>query len=127
MWEYERGEGRNKHRWKHDKAGFEPGDKGQIGKCPKNIDEALAKDILNSGIPLSDEDDQVPSKIYTQYKGVIYEAVPTRPGKSWHAYPWRGDLPGRAPLPSRIKRHLEALATEQNYLKGYKAWMKTYS
>jgi len=27
-WKYERGEGRHKHRWKNDYAGFEPGDKG---------------------------------------------------------------------------------------------------
>lgn len=127
MWEYERGEGRNKHRWNKDNAGFMPGDKGPIGKCPKSIDQALAEDILNKGIPICDEDDQHPSKIYTQYKGVVYEAAPTCPGKSWHAYPWRGDLPGRAPLPSKIKRHLEAMADKENYLKEYKAWMKQYS
>jgi hypothetical protein len=35
-WRYERGEGRYKHRWSNDYAGFEPGGKGPVGKCPSS-------------------------------------------------------------------------------------------
>ena len=50
QWRYERGEGRHKHRWSNDYAGFQPGSKGPVGKCPSSVDEALAEEILNSVI-----------------------------------------------------------------------------
>lgn len=127
-WKYERGEGRYKHRWKNDYAGFKPSRKGPIGKCPKSIDEALANEILNSGVPYYEFDDsEFPDKIFCLYRGVVYEAVPTQPGISWHGYPWRGDLPGRLPLPRKIQRKLEKMAKTDGYFDEYKAWMKEYS
>lgn len=41
-WKYERGEGRCKHRWQYDYAGFVPGNNDAIGKCPKSITEKKA-------------------------------------------------------------------------------------
>jgi hypothetical protein len=80
QWRYERGEGRHKHRWSNDYAGFEPGSKGPIGKCPSSIDEALAEEILNSGIAFHEsEGARYPERIYASYRGIIYEAVPTLP------------------------------------------------
>lgn len=127
-WRYERGEGRHKHRWKNDWAGFEPSGNGPVGKCPKSINQERAQEILNQGKPwYEDIEDEFPSRIYCQYKGVVYEAVPTRPGASWHAYPWRGDLSGKAPLPSRIRRALEKEARKAGHLNEFKIWMKKYS
>ncbi|EAZ98221.1 hypothetical protein [Marinobacter sp. ELB17] len=124
---YERGEGRHKHRWKHDFAGFEPGDKGQIGKCPKSITEQLATEILNQGVPYYDDlGDEIPSKIYSVHKGVIYEAAPTMPGISWHGYPWRGNLRGRRPLSSRIVRKLKKMAEKSGHSKEFEQWLKQY-
>ena len=127
-WIYERGEGRHKHRWKNDYAGFEPGHKGQVGKCPKSIDETTAQEVLNEGVPYyRSQEDNVPEKIYCVYRGAVYELVPTQPGISWHGYPWRGDLPGRAPLPRKVRRQLEIKARESGYLEEYESWMKSYS
>lgn len=125
--QYERGEGRYKHRWNKDEAGFEPGAKGAIGKCPKTITQDIATEILAKGIEYFDQpDDEQPCKIYSVYKGVIYEAVPTTPGVSWHGYPWRGDLPGRNTLPRKLKKQLRYQAQQANYLKEYEQWLKQY-
>lgn len=125
-WKYERGEGRYKHRWKHDYAGFEPSGKGPIGKCPCSITELCATDILNQGVPYYAHDgDELPAKIYCLHHGVVYEAVPTTPGVSWHGYPWRGDLCGRS-LPRKIQQKLATQAEKTGYLREYKEWMKLY-
>lgn len=127
-WKYERGEGRHKHRWHHDYAGFKPSEKGQVGMCPKSITQEIATEILNAGVPdYEDENDPYPAKIFSVYKGVIYEAVPTIPGQSWHGYPWRGNLKGRPPLPRRIKRKLREMAETSDYKKEFEQWLKKYS
>lgn len=127
-WRYERGEGRHKHRWNKDEAGFVPGDKGAVGKCPKSITEELATEILNQGVAYFDRpDDLVPAKIYAVYKGVIYEAVPTQYGVSWHGYPWRGDLKGRRPLPSKIMRQLRKQSEESGYISEFEQWLRQYA
>ncbi|ADH86538.1 hypothetical protein DaAHT2_1857 [Desulfurivibrio alkaliphilus AHT 2] len=126
-WEYERGGHRYKHRWSKDCAGFEPGRKGAVGKCPCHIDDKLARQILNQGVPFYDtEESPFPAVIYAFYDGVIYEAVPTNPGSSYHGYPWRGDLPGRLRPPRRIFRQLEAVAQKAGQLREYRKWMKKY-
>lgn len=126
--QYERGEGRMKHRWKYDYAGFSPSGKGPIGKCPRSITEKVATDILNQGVPFYDDpDDDMPSKIFSVHQGVVYEAVPTQPGVSWHGYPWRGDLRGRPPLPRKIRRQLEGIAKETGYDDEFKKWLEQYS
>lgn len=128
QWKYERGEGRHKHRWGNDYAGFEPGNKGPIGKCPKSITEKVATEILNHGVPYYDDlEDQYPAKIYAVYKGVIYEAAPTMPGVSWHGYPWRGDLKGRRPLPGTVMRKLKKQAEESGHSKELEQWLKQYT
>lgn len=125
--QYERGEGRFKHRWNKNEAGFFPGSKGAIGKCPNSITEEIATQILAIGIPYYDQpDDEQPTKIYSVYKGVIYEAVPTIPGVSWHGYPWRGDLSGRNTLSRKMKNQLRKLAEKENYIKEHEQWLKQY-
>lgn len=129
-WQYEAGQGRYKHRWSNDYAGFEPGLKGPVGKCPCSINKHIAEEILNTGIPYygsSLNDDQTPAKIYAVYQGVVYEAVPTSPGISYHGYPWRGDLAGRPTLPKYILRQLQQQAQKTGCEKEYSAWMKKYS
>ena len=126
-WTYERGEGRWKHCWKRNSAGFVPGARGAVGKCPAHISDAAAQAILNRGIEVKEaEDDSYPARIYAYHDGVVYEAVPTRPGISYHGYPWRGDLPGRSPLPGYVRRHLEEQAKEVSQEKELKTWLKKY-
>lgn len=126
-WNYERGEGRVKHRWNRDYAGFEPHGKGWAGKCPNTITESLAEQLLNAGIPEYDSDyDEYPARIYTVYRGVVYEAVPTVPGVSYHGYPWRGDLPGRSGPLRETRATLRQLAESRGELGEYKRWIKNY-
>lgn len=127
-WRYERGEGRYKHRWRHDYAGFVPGDSGPVGKCPKHIDQELAERILNErGIPVYQaEDSAYPDFFYAVYQGVVYAAAPTNPGYSYHAYPWRGDLPGRCGLGRRLRRQLRECADRHGERKELERWLKQY-
>lgn len=126
-WRYERGEGRTKHRWQHDYAGFVPAERGACGKCASSINQELAEQLLNEGVPFAEMGDHDwPSRIYAVYQGAIYEAVPTIPGTSYHGYPRRGDLPGRTPLPRAILRKLEAKALERNEANELKQWLKQY-
>lgn len=127
-WRYERGEGRTKHRWRHDYAGFVPGDRGPCGKCASSINQELAEVLLNEGVPFFETSNlDWPSRIYAVYQGTIYEAVPTIPGTSYHGYPWRGDLPGRTPLPRTVMRRLEAKAHERHEADEFKKWLNKYS
>lgn len=126
-YEYERGEGRYKHCWNKDEAGFEPSTKGAVGKCPKSITQEIAEQILKKGVPYYEQpEDDYPAKIYSVYKGVIYEAVPTTQNKSWHGYPWRGDLAGRCTLTRKLKNQLKQLAIDEKHLKDYEQWLKHY-
>ncbi len=128
-WLYEPGdEGRPKHRWKHDYAGFVPARNGPVGKCPNHMTRSIAQKILNDeAVPVYEGDDSAyPDKFYAVYKGVVYEAVPTRPGISYHAYPWRGDLPGRKGLPRSVLRQLYQVAKRRDELKEFEKWLKKY-
>jgi hypothetical protein len=127
-WRYERGEGRFKHRWSHDHAGFSPSGRGPVGKCPSHVTESIAEEILNTtAIPFFElEESPFPERFYAVYRGVIYEAVPTQPGVSYHAYPWRGDLPGRPGLPRRILRRLRDQADQNDERKALEQWLKKY-
>lgn len=128
-WLYEPGdEIRLKHRWKYDYAGFQPAGKGPIGKCPKHVTREIAQRVLNEeAIPVFDgEESTFPDRFYAVYKGVVYEAVPTRPGISYHAYPWRGDLPGRKGLPRWLRRKLRQEAERKGESKELEKWLKKY-
>ena len=126
-WQYERAEGRYKHRWSKDYAGFVPSDRGPVGKCAKSIDQEGAKRLLNDGVPFHESADSGwPARIYSVYQGAIYEAVPTTPGESYHGYPWRGDLPGRSPLPNTILKQLKAKAKAKDQEGEFNQWLKKY-
>lgn len=85
--EYDRGIHRKKHCWNHDYADFIEKNGAFIGKCPNTITDEMAKSILNSGVAFRKHGCQEIEYIYSVFKGVVYEAVPTRPGKSFHGYP----------------------------------------
>lgn len=120
---YVRGEGRHKHRWKHDHAGFLPSGTVDVGKCHRSIDEATATALLRCGVvapsPYGDDEDY-PGEIYAVYRGIPYVAVPTQPGVSYHGYPWQGRM-----APS-IRRELERRAQQEGHAAEFKQWMKDY-
>ncbi len=125
-WRYERGEGRHKHRWNKDEAGFVHGNGASIGKCHASIDENMALQLLRTGIVYNAPGTEAPEHVYAVYKGVVYEAAPTRPGISFHGYPWAGNQ-GRPALPPRILRALKSRAECDGYLNEFEQWLKQYS
>lgn len=124
-WLYERGEGRFKHCWKKDEAGFVPSQKGPVGKCHSSITDEVARELLRNGVLYRALGTTDVEHVYAVYRGVIYEAAPTRIGVSFHGYPWRGDL-GAGPLPPRILRKLEAMARQQGCFKEFNQWLEEY-
>lgn len=119
-WIYERGEGRLKHCWRKPYAGFMPSNRGAVGKCSSEVTDQVAQSLLDTGIPLSEfEEDSFPSKIFNVHKGVIYEAVPTVPGHSYHGFPWRGQR-----LPMKIIEALAKVAENSGHEPEFKRWLK---
>ena len=114
-----------------------------VGKCPSTITEQVAEAILNQAVAEPDPfrvpdqsaeeralpdqtPDTWPKRLYAVHKGVIYEAVPTNPGKSYHGYPWCGRQ-GRGPLPSEIVDQLRDQARAEGYLDEFEDWLDQYS
>lgn len=120
-WSYERGEGRFKHCWRKRYAGFIPSKRGEIGKCSSEITDEIAQSLLDTGISLFEyEEDSYPSRIYNVHNGVIYEAMPTIPGVSYHGFPWRGQRP-----PLKIIEALENAAKKSGHEAEFKRWLKS--
>ena len=122
---YERGEGRTKHRWKKDRAGFKPAKRGPIGKCHRSISEEIAQNLLHTGIiepdPFGDDNlCAAPERVYNVYRGIPYVAVPTRPGISYHGYPWRGRMN------PQIQEQLRVRAEQSGDLREFQKWLKKY-
>jgi hypothetical protein len=119
VWKYERGEGRTKHCWNKPHAGFKPSKRGPVGKCANTITDAIAEDLLNNGIPWDDDDDW-PEEVYNVHEGAVYVAVPTRPGVSYHGYPYQGRLP------DCLVRKLQNKAQEKGCLAEFEKWKRDY-
>ena len=126
-WRYDPGEGRKKHAWSRDEAGFEPLGKGPVGKCPISISPEEAESLLNEGLPVyEDGDEKVPVRIYNVRNGVIYESRRTEYGQSFHGFPWRGDRGFGPRIPARIMKKLKERAGEAGYSQELKKWLKKY-
>jgi hypothetical protein len=119
---YDPGDSRPKHKWKRTYAGFRSQDGKLIGKCPCTIGLPDATDLLNSGAPWFNPtiNDGTPDRIYNVHDGVIYEAVPTERGKSYHGFPCRGRLPGN------IMKALRAIAIAKGCAHGFEQWVKEH-
>src|SRR5207249_1163246 len=98
QWQYERAEGRQKHCWRKDAAGFQPSPKGYVGKCHASITDDVATKLLRKGVSYTALGSTYVEYVYAVYRGVIYVAAPTRVGISFHGYPWRRG-PGQISLP----------------------------
>jgi len=118
---YERGEGRFKHCWNRPYAGFEPDKRGEVGKCSSKITNDVAQALLEDGVEFKiNDDDPHPDKIYNVFDGVPYVATITRPGVSYHGYPWRGSIP------MRILRELERRADAAGNSREFKNWVREF-
>ncbi len=125
-WTYDVGDKRRDHKWSKNEAGFDHVSKGiSKGKCPKGIRPDLSEKLLNEGIPWGTGRTDYPERIYNVHEGVIYVAMPTEPGVSYHGFPWRGDTPKRD-MPKSILKKLKDRAVEQGFKQEYKKWMNRY-
>lgn len=124
-WKYDPGEHRVKHCSNEPEAHFVRVGSAVVGKCAGTLTKVQAEVLLNSGCSYLEPSIDYPSKIYNVHQGVVYEAVPTEPGKSYHGYPWRR-MPGRKLIPRQILKKLEELAEAQGCLRAYKDWMRRY-
>jgi len=123
---YDPGEHRRKHCGSLPEAHFDEQGSTKIGKCPSSLSKNEAQELLQGGVPYYDNpEDEHPARIYAIYEGVIYEAFPTRPGISYHGFPWRG-RPKHNRLPRPIKRELEQRAREQGCLDKFQSWLEQY-
>lgn len=120
---YERGEGRTKHRWKHDRAGFIPSKRGAVGKCHSSITQNVAETLLRSGIvePSVYDDDEPSGRIFNIYRGIPYVAVPTQPGTSCHGYPWSGRMA------RTVHDKLRERAVQEGTVREFDRWVKEYT
>ncbi len=119
-WKYDAGEHRVKHCWAQPQAVFVGIGNAMVSKCPGTLAKATAEMLLNNGFPSFMSCVSCSVKIYNVYKGVVYEAVPTQPGVSFHGYPWRS-MQGRKSIPRRIIQQFEQRAVLNGCLKDYKA------
>lgn len=119
---------KKKHRWNADYAGFEQVEAGggrtmYVGKCPANLSMEIAQELLNGGIPYFSRRARGvhPDRIYAVYNGVIYRAVPTRLGVSYHGFPEpRRDFD---PLPKKIRDAVLARAQELGQEEAVSEWL----
>jgi hypothetical protein len=121
--DYERGEGRFKHRRKNDEAGFVGSTRRPIGKCHKSISQRVAVGLLRSGVvarAVFDDEPEAPDEIFNVYRGIPYLAVPTVPGRSYHGYPWRGRMS------PEVRAELERRAQAQGQTAEFKRWMTNF-
>lgn len=123
---YDPGQGRFKHRWNKDYAGFEADRNGYIGRCPKTMTLEKAQELLDTGFPVYDEDEPYPEYVFNVFCGVVYVGVKTERGKSYHGYPWRGDKGMGPGIPKRIKAELQKRAFLQGESREFRKWMKKY-
>jgi hypothetical protein len=124
---YDAGAHRRKHCVLNAPAHFVGNGSVTVGKCSSSLSKATADILLKDGLtfPRDLSPDQHPRKIYNVFEGVVYEAVPTSPGASYHGYPWRF-LPGRDRIPSSILTALKERSTAAGFEREFKRWMKDY-
>lgn len=125
-WKYQPDEDpKRKHHWKGIRAGFVTVRGEVVGKCPCTISLELAEHLLNtSGIPWSNPRFPVgthPDRIYVVHEGVVYRAMPTIAGVSYHAFP---ELPERLRhVPKTVRAQILTLADQLGCKKEVQAWM----
>lgn len=110
---------RDKHRWDRDYASFVREEEKLVGKCPCDIDDAVAQRLLEDGIPYRGRNrgGAYPERIYNVYRGVPFRAHEMAPGV-YHGFP---EHPSR--LPPEIREKLRARADEADEREAFEAWL----
>ena len=115
---------KKKHRWGNVWAGFVRTRGAIVSKCPSTISNIDAERSLNDGVPWLNprRDDQHPSRIYAVRDGVVYRAVPTRRGVSYHGFP---ELPNELRgLPKALREQILEMARRLGQESEVRAWIE---
>jgi len=125
QWRYDPGERpKKKHGWNKDEAGFVRSGQKRIGKFPHTLQMGTAQDLLNTGIAIQGPRDRSghPRRIYVVHEGVLYRAVPTVPGLSYHGFPeWPEEFER---LDGDLKERIWQRARELGCLDDLKRWLR---
>ena len=122
QWRYEADEHpKRKHHWRRNVAGFVTQGGVIVGKCPSGMTTEFAEAMLNDGVPWSPLRwrHDYPKRIYNILDGVVYRAVPTNPGVSYHGFPERLEH-----LPTELIGPLLALAEALGERERIERWLK---
>ena len=124
-WCYDPGESpKRKHGWAEDVAGFRKQGKVLVGKCPKGLKQETAEELINAGIAEVNlrQESEHPKRIYVIHDGVLYRAVSTEPGKSYHGFP---ELPRIFDeLDDELKSAIWERAKQTGQEKEFKKWLR---
>ena len=125
-WEYEADERpKRKHGWRHAYAGFVERYGVAVGKCPNGMSLERASALLNQGIRFDPvgSSGSWPKRIYIlDEDGVLYRAVPTVPGRSYHGFP---ELPAEfVRLPRFLQEAIWERARELDCEEGLRKWLR---
>jgi len=123
-WRYEPEQNpKRKHAWNRNVAGFAEFRGLRVGKCPNDVSLEEAEALLNFGIPWSPPgwENAWPNRIYIVRRGVVYRAVPTVPGVSYHAFPDTGRA--LRELPNVVQTQIIERAIQLNCEHEVQKWM----
>jgi hypothetical protein len=119
---YDKGERRYKHVGTSSKPEiqfFSDEPKRWIGRCPNTLTPADHSRLLNEAIAGSNGDREIDfvKSLYAIDQGAIYKAETTDRGKSYHGFPYRGNL-GKGLL-SRLK----TMAATKGCAREFEDWV----
>lgn len=120
-----------KHKWAEPRADFRYGPDGHPeGMCPSTLSVDLAENLLNEGFPYSPQGwtKAHPKYIYNVHEGVVFKAVETNPGRSYHGFPCPGPKthPRKPDMTEKTKRALLELADQKGCRQEVETWFREH-
>jgi len=126
-WRYQPDENpKRRHHWKKPVPGFVEGPRGErVGKCPSDVDNALAEELINGKDRIEYRPNrwphEYPKRIYIVFRGHLYRAHTTIPGESYHAFPEDPTKPDR--VPTVVRKKLRVFAERHKLKRQLRAWL----
>jgi hypothetical protein len=117
-------EPKRKHRWDEPRAGFVEVRGQPVAKCPAGLSNEEAERLLNEGVEYWPDrgPTEYPQRIYVVHEGVVYRAMPTVPGASYHGFP---EHPKHIrSLPEDVINEVLSLARRKNCEDEVRRWMR---
>lgn len=117
---------KRKHGWNKPYAGFDPSGVAIVGKCPSTMTTTDAQALLDNAIPYHNPRStrSHPDRLYAVHDGVVYRAVPTQPGVSYHGFPEYPTKFGDGRRKMEIKQQLLDQAESLGCLREVRRWMR---